>query len=34
MPIDQLVEPVEANPDLQALAIDQVRFPGSGPSTS
>jgi hypothetical protein len=25
--IDQLVEPVEANPDLQALALDQVRFP-------
>jgi hypothetical protein len=24
--IDQLVEPVEANPDLQALALDQVRF--------
>jgi hypothetical protein len=25
--IGQLVEPVEANPDLQALALDQVRFP-------
>lgn len=25
--IGRLVEPVEANPDLQALAIDQVRFP-------
>jgi hypothetical protein len=25
--IDQLLEPIEANPNLQALAIDQVRFP-------
>ncbi len=25
--IEQLVEPVEANPNLQALALDQVRFP-------
>jgi arylsulfatase A-like enzyme len=25
--IEQLVEPIEANPNLQALAIDQVRFP-------
>lgn len=25
--ISQLVEPVEANPNLQALALDQVRFP-------
>lgn len=25
--IDQLIEPVEANPNLQALALDQVRFP-------
>jgi len=25
--IDRLVEPVEANPNLQALALDQVRFP-------
>lgn len=25
--IGRLIEPVEANPDLQALAIDQVRFP-------
>jgi hypothetical protein len=29
--IGRLVEPVEANPNLQALALDQVRFPGELP---
>src|SRR5512139_877847 len=29
--ISELVEPVEANPDLQSLALDQVRFPRERP---
>jgi hypothetical protein len=31
MDIDDLTEPITANPDLQALALDQVRFPGPLP---